>query len=411
MINNTWKVPSENINLDRNGYAPVSHSPKSSSAQTNPDWLDNFDPEAFRRDLDQLREKISSSLGPDDLQHLRKIERRGRIASAIGYATIWLFPNPLTAFLLSFGQMTRWLLAHQILHRAYDKVPDVPPRYTSKVFAKGWRRFVDWFDWIHPDAWHQEHNVLHHYYTGEEKDPDLIERNVESIRNARVPKIFKYGVAALTALTWRFSYYAPNTISTVDPDNLHKRSNLKPDEFLTIRDLLNFKKPHVRKLWTSCYLPYGMFHFILIPLLFLPFGTGVALCVLGNKILAECFLNLHSFLVIGSNHTGSDIYRFDYHIQNKGQFYTHQVLGSANYNTGGDVSDHLHIWLNYQIEHHLFPDIPMLKYQEIQPEVKSICEKHGIPYIQESVFTRTRKMVDVWVGNAHMMKLKKFPSS
>ena len=408
MINNTWKVPLENAEGYR--YSSIECPPKGNSSPINPNWAENFDAVSFRRDLDQLREKISSSLGPDDLKHLRKIERRGRIASVIGYATIWFIPNPLTAFLLSFGQITRWLLAHQILHRAYDKVPDVPPRYTSKVFAKGWRRFVDWFDWIHPDAWHQEHNILHHYYTGEERDPDLIERNVESIRSSNMAKIFKYGTAALTAITWRFSYYAPNTISTVNPVNLHKRSNLKPGEFLTVRDLLNFKNPYVRKLWTTCYLPYGLFHFVFLPLLFLPFGTGVALCVLGNKILAECLLNVHSFFVIGSNHSGSDVYRFDYHIQNKEQFYTHQVLGSANYHTGGDILDHSQIWLNYQIEHHLFPDIPMLKYQEIQPEVKRICEKHGLPYIQESVFTRTRKMVDVWVGNTDMMKMKKFPS-
>lgn len=330
------------------------------------------------------------------------------MASVLGYATIWLFPNPFSASLLSFGQLTRWLMAHLILHRAYDKVPGVPPRYTSKVFGKGWRRFVDWFDWIHPAAWHHEHNVLHHYYTGEERDPDLIERNVQFIREARLPKALKYGAVALTALTWRYTYYAPNTISVLPSAAAGKGMNDAGAEFLTFRDLLKFNRPQVRKLWLQCYLPYGLFHFVLLPALFLPFGTSIALCVLGNKLLAECILNVHSFLVIGPNHSGDDIYRFDYHIGSREEFYVHQVLGSANYRTGGDVVDQMQIWLNYQIEHHLFPDIPMLKYQEIQPEVRALCEKHGMPYVQESVFMRFKKMVDIWVGNSSMKEMKGF---
>ena len=36
--------------------------------------------------------------------------------------------------------------------------------------------------------------------------------------------------------------------------------------------------------------------------------------------------------------------------------------------------------LSFQIEHHLFPDLPAHRYQEIAPEVRAICEKHGLPY-------------------------------
>ena len=73
-----------------------------------------------------------------------------------------------------------------------------------------------------------------------------------------------------------------------------------------------------------------------------------------------------------------------------------------NYHTGGDLRDYLQMFLNYQIEHHLFPDIPMLQYQRIAPKVKAICEKHGVPYVQESVWKRFRKMADVFVGRAKM---------
>ena len=44
-----------------------------------------------------------------------------------------------------------------------------------------------------------------------------------------------------------------------------------------------------------------------------------------------------------------------------------QVLGSTNFRTGGDVNDFLHGWLNYQIEHHLWPDLSPRQLQFAQP--------------------------------------------
>jgi len=41
------------------------------------------------------------------------------------------------------------------------------------------------------------------------------------------------------------------------------------------------------------------------------------------------------------------------------------------------VNDFLHGWLNYQIEHHVWPSLSALSYQRAQPELKSICEKYG----------------------------------
>jgi len=36
--------------------------------------------------------------------------------------------------------------------------------------------------------------------------------------------------------------------------------------------------------------------------------------------------------------------------------------------------------------------------------VKALCEKHNIPYIQESVFTRLRKTLDIMVGKTSMLR-------
>ena len=107
------------------------------------------------------------------------------------------------------------MVGHHVMHRGYDKVPGVKASRTSKAFAKGWRRFVDWNDWIHPAAWAHEHNQLHHYRLGEDADPDLVEMNTDWLREAKWPTILKFIVVAFFAATWKWSYYAPNTIGDV----------------------------------------------------------------------------------------------------------------------------------------------------------------------------------------------------
>ena len=36
--------------------------------------------------------------------------------------------------------------------------------------------------------------------------------------------------------------------------------------------------------------------------------------------------------------------------------------------------------LGYQVEHHLYPDMPSSRYGEIAPRVRKICERYGLPY-------------------------------
>jgi fatty acid desaturase len=362
----------------------------------------------FCADIERLKADTYRQIGPADFAHLRRIETYGKLATLLGYSTAWIFPNPLTAFALSLGQMTRWLLAHHITHRGYDRVPGIPARYTSRVFARGWRRFVDWFDWLLPAAWDHEHNFLHHYHTGEDADPDVAERNMESLRAMPLPTWMKLAVIAVLACTWKIIYYAPNSLSVLDPDS-RKRLRHEHITRLTIRNLVDFRRRSVRRLWLNCYLPYGIFHFGLVPLAFLPLGTTATWYVLFNKLLAEAITNVHAFLVIAPNHTADDLYRFSFHYDRKEEFYVTQVMGSANYQCGGEFTDYMSCWLNYQIEHHLFPDLPMRQYSRIQPEVKALCEKHGIPYRQESVFRRFGRLLDVAVGKTSMRQLQAFP--
>ena len=86
-----------------------------------------IDRELLAEDLDNIRSEVMADLGQDDFKHLKKIERWGRICTSIGYGTAWIIPNPISAYLISQGNVTRWTtIAHHILHRAYDKIEGLP---------------------------------------------------------------------------------------------------------------------------------------------------------------------------------------------------------------------------------------------------------------------------------------------
>jgi len=355
--------------------------------------LRNIDLEAFLTDIKALRREIDDSLGEEDLRHLYKMERWGRTCTALGLLGAGIAPNPASAVLLAIGRSTRWIIMHHIGHRGYDKVPGVPPEYTSKVFARGNRRFVDWLDWMLPDAWIYEHNVLHHSYTGELRDPDLVERNTEYIRN--YPKAVRYALMGLLSVTWRFSYYAPNTLDMYRERHAGKEGKES-------KESKEKQRSRNAELILDCYLPYAALHFGIMPLLYMPLGPWSAFSALCNSVMAEALSNLHTFAVIVPNHSGDDVYRFEDRPASRAEHAIRQIIGSVNFATGGDPNDFAHLWLNYQIEHHIWPDIPMRQYQIVQPKVRALCEKYGIPYVQESVFKRVKKMVDIAVGNTTM---------
>ncbi|MFF0724061.1 fatty acid desaturase family protein [Streptomyces sp. NPDC004134] len=60
-----------------------------------------------------------------------------------------------------------------------------------------------------------------------------------------------------------------------------------------------------------------------------------------------------------------------------------QVLTSRNVR-GGVVTDWLMGGLNYQIEHHLFPNMPRPHLRRVQPLVRAHCAALGLPYAQTS---------------------------
>ena len=66
-------------------------------------------------------------------------------------------------------------------------------------------------------------------------------------------------------------------------------------------------------------------------------------------------------------------------------FLRRQVLTSRNVR-GSHLVDFLLGGLNYQIEHHLFPNMPRPNLRHAQPLVREFCRTHNLPYTEASLF-------------------------
>ena len=106
------------------------------------------------------------------------------------------------------------------------------------------------------------------------------------------------------------------------------------------------------------------------------------LTTLSANVTANVVRNLWSYMIIFCGHFPDGAEKFteeQLDDESKAEWYLRQLLGSANF----EGSRLLHIMsgsLGYQIEHHLFPDLPSNRYAEIAERVRALCEKYGLPY-------------------------------
>ena len=375
-----------------------------------------IDQELLQKDIDAIKETLGDPT-QEDFEHLLKLERWGRAFTfsgffmifviagfelSAGFSGLWFWvASVVAAICIGIGNVTRWAdVSHPVLHGAYDKVPNIPYRYTKKGFASGWRRYIDWLDWIKPDAWAFEHNIMHHYHLGEPDDPDNIEKNMVWLHDAKIPMFFKYAFVYGFAAVWKLAYYAPNTLRILG--NKEKRKNKEPE---TMEYEISPFKKNGFLLWRDYILPYGIVNFVVLPFLFFPLGMEAVKTAFIIIVMGEIYANLHSFAVITPNHSADDIYQFSTPHKTQGEYYLRQIMGSVNYTTGSDWIDFLHGFLNYQIEHHIFPDRTHFFYQKSQPIIKEICKKHNLEYRQENVFKRFFMTIELMVGKAKVLRV------
>jgi fatty acid desaturase len=98
--------------------------------------------------------------------------------------------------------------------------------------------------------------------------------------------------------------------------------------------------------------------------------------------LANVIRNVWSYAIIFCGHFPDQTYTFtqeETDEETRGGWYVRQLTGAANID-GGPLFHVLSGNLGYQVEHHLFPDMPSTRYGEIAPKVREICMRYGLPY-------------------------------
>jgi fatty acid desaturase len=103
---------------------------------------------------------------------------------------------------------------------------------------------------------------------------------------------------------------------------------------------------------------------------------------LGANVVANALRNVWSFVVIVCGHFADGAEKFAPSVlqnETKPEWYLRQMLGTANFRAG-KVLAFMSGNLCYQIEHHLYPDLPSNRYREIAERVRALCATYDLPY-------------------------------
>jgi fatty acid desaturase len=103
---------------------------------------------------------------------------------------------------------------------------------------------------------------------------------------------------------------------------------------------------------------------------------------LGANVVANGLRNGWAYIVIVCGHFVDGAEKFTPSVldgETKPEWYLRQMLGTANFKAG-PVLGFMTGNLCYQIEHHLYPDLPHNRYPEIAERVRALCVTYDLPY-------------------------------
>ncbi|MEU4382828.1 fatty acid desaturase family protein [Micromonospora echinofusca] len=342
------------------------------------------DIETIGKELDAIRDRVVASRGERDAAYIRRVISTQRKLE-IGSRVVLLFSLFPPAWIVGTAGLTvakileNMEVGHNVLHGQWDWMRD------PKIHSTTW----EW-DHVSPaDQWKHSHNELHHTYTNVlGKDNDLgygIMRVDEDQRwhpfhlgqplwNFINACFFEYGIAAYDLELGR---------------NLRKGRHKKPEFRARARAVGRKIRRQVLK------------DYVVHPLL-----SGPSfLHTLAATFTANLLRNLWSHSVIMCGHFPEGVETFSRRSiegETRGEWYLRQMLGSANI-SGSRLMHIMTGNLSYQIEHHLFPDLPSNRYQEIAPEVRALFDRYGLKYttgsLPRQVFSAWRKVVRLSLPN------------
>lgn len=328
----------------------------------------------IEQEFEAIKARHRQQLGEADIAYIRSIRRNSRIAEVAGRGLLWLGRGPLS-FVAGTGLV--WLhrnleaieIGHNVLHGQYDYFPEIPEFHAHNF---KWKAPID------EEAWRREHNAMHHVHTNVyEKDPDLNHGILRT--NDKTPwnpshrfQVPMYLLAAYPTMLYRFNAQNLGFSQEYRAENFPLGNKGYAIVDTGGASLAEREKRHLRSIMRVMVKEYGVF-----PALAALTGRSPLRVLAGNAI-ADVVNNYWIGLTIQATHFTEPLQPEDA-IDHKGRWYLSQLESSVNFKGSRRMSI---LWghLNYQIEHHLFPDIPSHRYPDMAKEVKAVCAKHGITY-------------------------------
>ncbi|WNG88473.1 acyl-CoA desaturase [Mycobacterium sp. ITM-2016-00317] len=326
--------------------------------------LSGDDIEALGQELDEIRRDVEASLGERDAAYIRNTIRFQRALEIIARVTVacsrsrtgWLAGTAALAVAKSVENME---IGHNVCHGQWDWMND------PEIHSTTW----EWDMVAVSSQWRYSHNYRHHVMTNiVGVDDDLgfgimrVSRDepwqpvhlMQPLRNVLLAVIFEWGIAL---------------------HGVHsERDRVLPD---TVR-LAEVRASLGRKIARQVVKDYVVFPAMSV--------TQWRRTLLAN-VVANLARNLWAYVVIFCGHFPDGAEKFAPSVieqESKGEWYLRQILGAANFKAGR-VLAFASGNLCYQIEHHLFPDLPSNHYAEIAVRVRAICDKYGLPYTTGSL--------------------------
>jgi fatty acid desaturase len=393
-----------------NGSAPV-------DTADNP--LHRLTPEQIEeigREFDELHEQVKADLGDRDAKYIRSIIGLQRRMALLGRAELvasrWRIPWIVGASTLGLAKILENMeIGHNVLHGQWDWMND------PVINSKAW----DWDTASTAEAWRHSHNFIHHTYTnilGKDRDLGYEIMRIDPSQkwhpvylaqpfyNVLLALLFEWGVAVhdldLEAIrkgekskeellkelkgiggkartqivkdyiAWPFISGLVMTLVDVGVLSYQARSESpakRAAKRAAAKVAWRHGGPRARKAMLKRLVERRSFRE--------PFVR-----TLQANALANVIRNVWSYAIIFCGHFPDQTYTFtqeDTNDETRGGWYVRQLTGAANID-GGPLFHVMSGNLGYQVEHHLFPDMPSTRYGEIAPKVREICMRYGLPY-------------------------------
>jgi fatty acid desaturase len=209
-------------------------------------------------------------------------------------------------------------------------------------------------------GWWQNKHTRHHAHPNHvDKDPDVAPGILAFTPQARAQR---RGLTAFLADKQGYFFFP---LLLLEGLNLHARS---------VQRVLG-RAPMRRRWWELSFLSIRLVGYVVALLIVLPPGKAAAF--LGVQL---GLYGLYLGCAFAPNHTGMPIVPRNMKID----FLRRQVLMSRNV-TGGWFVHFALGGLNYQVEHHLFPNMPRPNLRRAQPLVHQHCQTYGVTYTEKSL--------------------------